>query len=159
MPFEPGLAHVDGHAGLAVGGEGLQEAGIGFDRGAIDVLFLHHQPADAAGRIAAGIHLAAVAVVDAHEGIDVHRRGLDDDHLVEADAGAAVADRGDLGLGEAHGLLARIENDEVVAEPVHLDEGDFARAHCGCIPDPGWKLALIWAETHGECQCRAAFTG
>ena len=46
-------------------------------------------------RVAAGFHLADIAVEDAHEGIGVRmrRRRLDGDELVAADPGAAVSDR------------------------------------------------------------------
>ena len=50
----------------------------------------HQQPADAARGVAAGLDLAAVGVVDAHEGVGAGIRALDGDELVEADARAPV---------------------------------------------------------------------
>ena len=76
---------------------------------------------DAARRVAAAFDLAAVAVPDAHPEVGAVAR-LEHDQLVAADAGAAVGD----GAGERgrdlERLRARVDDHEVVAEPVHLVE-------------------------------------
>ena len=81
------------------------------------------QQGDAAAGIAAGLDLAAVGIPDPHA--DVGRlRGLEQDHLVAADAGAAVGDRPARARVHLDRRLAGVENDEVVAEAVHLAEAE-----------------------------------
>ena len=86
------------------------------------------QPADAAGGVAAGVDLAAIAIVDAHEGVGAAPGALDGDHLIEAD-GVRRAKRLDRLGREAHGSGAAVENDEFVSKAVHLAEWDRAARH------------------------------
>ena len=105
-------------------------------RGEIAALLLHQQRRDAARRVAAGRHLAAVGVADAHEGVGVAvLRRLDHDQLVAPDAQMPVGDAPRLRLAQRDGMVARVDHDEVVAEPVHLGEGEFLH------------VALIWPTT------------
>ena len=69
VPAEARPAHVDGDRLRLAGVAGVEQPGIGLDDGAGAAALAHQQPADAAGGVAAGIDLAAVAVVDAHEGV------------------------------------------------------------------------------------------
>ena len=87
-------------------------------------LSLHQQPADAAGGVAAGLDLAAVGVVDAHEGVGAGFGRLDGDELVEADAGRAVGKP--RGSPPASGARSapRVNDQKIVAEAVHLEERD-----------------------------------
>ncbi len=78
---------------------------------------------DAACGIAAGLGLAAVGVADAHEGGGPRvLRLLDEDELIAADAAMAVGNGARGGRVDRDGVRARVEHDEVVAEPMHLDE-------------------------------------
>ena len=55
-------------------------------------------------------------------------RPFDGDHLVEADR-VLLSERADGDRRKPHRPLARVEHDELVAEAVHLAEGDGAAAH------------------------------
>src|SRR5207248_7596895 len=82
-----------------------------------------------AGAVAAGLGLAAIGIEDAHSH---SRRGvarrLDQDQLVAANAGTPVGD-GARRLGiDRDGVMALVQHDEVVAEPMHLAEADLRHA-------------------------------
>ena len=131
-PVEGGLAHVDTDP-PGPGARCLEAAGLGVQPDRIGAGLRHDQPGDAAARVAASLDLAAIGVVDGKRGI---RSGLgwrfDDDQLVEADAAAAVGQRAH-GIGrqgprhETRCALPCVDDHEVVAEPVHLDE--FGAVH------------------------------
>ena len=152
-PAEARLAHVDGDHLRLAGVEGAEQPGIGLDRGGLPAALAHHQPADAAGGVAAGIDLAAVLVVDAHEDVGIPRRALERDHLVEADR-PVVAERADRLRREPDRPLARVEHGERVAEAVHLAEGERRACHgfragmSGC--------ASIWRKPPGIASLAAA---
>ena len=83
--------------------------------------FFHHQPADAARRIAAGIDFAAIGIVNAHE--DIRRFGrLHDNHLVAAfrDKIMTRSDFLHLLRGQVNGVPACIENDKVIPRAMHF---------------------------------------
>ena len=85
---------------------------------------------DAARRIAAGLDLAAVGIPDPHPDVgDVGR--LEQDHLVAADARAPVGDRARPRRVHRHRALARVEDDEIVAEAVHLVEAGHREGDLG----------------------------
>ena len=66
--------------------------------------------------------------MDAHKGGGpAIARWLDRDELIEANAGVAVGKRTCTGCADTERLLARVNNDEVVAQAVHLYE--FAGRH------------------------------
>ena len=98
---------------------------------------------DAARRIAAALHLAAVRIPDPHPEIrDVGR--LEQDHLVAADARAPVRDGARACCIHRDGALPGVEDHEVVAEPVHLDEMlRHCRQHLGRAPDSGNRLTQV----------------
>ncbi len=84
----------------------------------------HDEVRDAAAGVAAGGDLAAVGVEDAHADVGDRLRGRrHDDQLVAADAGAAVGDDANDRGRQIDRRLPRVEDDEIVAEAVHLDEG------------------------------------
>ena len=101
-----------------------QVAGDGAHHDAVLAGLVRDKGGDAARGIAAGAGLGAVGVQDAHEDVGALARRLHDDQLVEADAGVAVADGAGGVRRHRDGPGARIQHDEVVAEPVHLSEGD-----------------------------------
>ena len=112
-PAEPGL---DGrHLDLAAGRRALDDAG-----GSLDLL-RPGQRDHAARRIAARFDLAAVVVPDAHRDVGLVRR-LDQDQLVAADPAVAIGDGARQRPGHGHGLLASVDDDEIVAEAMHLVE-------------------------------------
>jgi len=131
-PLETGLAHVDADnvGGVALGA--AQEARLCPDRHLLGSrVLLKEESTDAASGIATGTNLGAVGVDDAHAAGGVVLL-LDDDELVAADAALAVREgSGALGLGGRRdgGIGAGIEDNKVVAEAVHLAEGD----------GPGWQ--------------------
>ena len=135
-PAEFRHAHVDGDEVGAVRGPHEEEAGDGLDRGGAAAGLGHQEPADAAGGVAAGLDLAAVGVVDAHEGFGRGLAALDSDELVEADAGLPVGKSADHRGGGAHGGPPRVNDQKIVAEAVHLaerDHGHQGRSRCGAI--------------------------
>lgn len=105
-----------------------QEAGIGGDHEVTEALLARDDGGDAPGGVAAGRGLAAVRVEDAHEDVGVGRQ-LEHDQLVAADAAMPVRDADDaLGI-QAERTVATVDDDEVVADAVHLAEGE--RVHGG----------------------------
>src|SRR5665213_3138849 len=138
-PAPARLAHVDRDAVLARGVR-RQHAGGGFERDAGSTRLAHEQIGDAAGRIAASLDLAAIGVADAHEGGGGGAvRLFDDDELVGADAGVARRDRRSRFVVECQRLGPRIDHDEIVAEPMHLDEGNAAHGQGYRRPPAGCK--------------------
>src|SRR3546814_18600200 len=108
-------------------------------------LFAHDQRGDAARAVAAGADLAAVVVADAQEDIGAAvGRPLENQQLVAADTLAAVGDGTGLRVRQWKRLLARVDHDEVVAEPVHLDAG--ATAHGRVI----WPRGVDSPGTSGD---------
>jgi hypothetical protein len=75
----------------------------------------------------------AVGIEDAHEHIGAGRR-LERDELIAADPLFAVGDGPHRLRPKLKRARARVEHDEVVAEPVHLAEGDGMRLHEGFSP-------------------------
>ena len=122
VPIEPRRAHVDGDAAVIVDGRGKHGA-LGGDADLWRAALLGEQRRDAARRIAAGANLAAVGIPDAHEHVGLRRR-LERDHLIAADAVLPIGDGRDLVGPQRDRVLAQIEHDEVVAETVHLAEGE-----------------------------------
>src|SRR6185437_5431281 len=117
---------------------------------------------DAAGRIAAAFDLASVAIPDAHFQVRAVAR-LQHDQLVAADARPAVGDRFRQRRRHFERLLARVDDHEIVAEPMHLVEAALhraptssgARARIGaitCAADrsipPAW--GLIWSRSRSS---------
>src|SRR5690606_11769318 len=78
--------------------------------------------------VAARLRLAAVAVPEAQARRNACiRRGLDGDELVGTDADLRVAYPGDLVSRWLERLGARVHDNEVIAQPVHLEERPAAR--------------------------------
>jgi hypothetical protein len=112
VPAEAGLPHVDGRAS-AIGSAG-DDAAFGLDPG-----IAAFEQGHAARGIAAGLDLAAVGVEDAHAKVGQVRR-LEQDELVASNAGTTVGERARTGGVDRDRLGPRVEDNEVVAEPVHL---------------------------------------
>ena len=117
-----------------------------------------HMPADqrhdAARGIAAGLRIAAVGIDDAHAQVRC-RRGREDDQLVAADAMLAVRNGGGLRRGGRKGFLARIDDHEVVAEPVHLVKTAIVHAPrfriaCRSSPAVAGTAGQPKARRHGD---------
>ena len=97
----------------------------------------------AARGIAASAHLAAVGVPDAHEHVGLARR-LERDDLIAADALFPVGDGAHRIRLKPERMRPRIEHDEVVAEPVHLAEGDGADAgHRTLLSRDAWPMGTM----------------
>ena len=127
LPFQPRRPHVDGDP-PAAGILGHDHAGRRIDGHPARPALAHQQLRHAARGVAAGLDLATVGIADPQGRVRraVLRR-LDDDELVAAHAGLAVGDRPCLGVAQGQGRGAGIDDDEIVAQAVHLDEG--ATAH------------------------------
>ncbi len=130
-PAEMRLAHVDGDAMIA-GAFGRNRPAQRFEHDSIGFVLLHQQRRDTASAIAASLCLAAIGIADAHEGGAGRAfRRLDDQDLVATDAAMAIANGARRAGIERQRMVARVENDEIVPEPVHFDE--IERAHRGVI--------------------------
>ena len=105
-----------------------QGAGDRAHHHAVGAAFLGDQGGDATRGVAAGLGLGPVRVVDAHEHVGAGGRRLEDDELVAADAEMAVRHGGRAGGRDRQRGGARIQHDEVVAEAVHLAEGNHHAA-------------------------------
>ena len=122
-----GRAHVDRDHRQAVGARAgllrFEQAGDGLHRHLVGLALVHHHRGDAARGVAAGAGLAAVGIVDAHEdvGLAIGRR-LEHDQLVAADAQPAVGDGAAALDRQVERRRAAVEHDEIVAQPVHLEE-------------------------------------
>src|SRR6185437_4368212 len=130
-PAESRLAHIDSDAMIA-GALGRNRPAERLQHDAVGLVLRHQQRRNTARAIAASFGLAAIGIADAQEsGACRGFRRLDDEDLVAADAAMAVGDGAGRGGVERQRMLPRIENDEVVPEPVHLDE--IERAHRAVI--------------------------
>ena len=108
---------------------GVEQPRRRLDDRVLRALLPHQQGGDAAGGVAARRHLAAVGVADAHEGVgQAAHRVLDDDQLVAADAGPPVGERPHLRDCRRERPRPRVDDDEVVAEAVHLGEREPCHA-------------------------------
>ncbi len=153
VPAEVRLAHVNGDLLRLACLVGTQQPRVGRDGGAVPAALAHQQPADAPGGVTTGIDLAAVLVVDAHEGVGAGLRPLEGDELVEAD-GILAGECANSLLGQADGLVARVDNEELVAEAIHLAKKDCAachRGHTGSCQYAGFSRVYM-AERAGNCQ-------
>lgn len=117
---------------------------IGLNRDLRIAGFRHQQPTNAAGRIATGIHLAPIGVINSHEGRAVRiPRGLDPDQLIETDAKPPIRHRAQQGGIKRYRARARVNDHKVIAKTVHLYELDFfhrrviGRSPRSCQPQPG----------------------
>ena len=126
IPIEARRAHVDPCASLC---------GLEHDRPSAggDSHRLAMQQRHRSCGIAAGLDLAAIGIEDPHPE-RIGRIRLKQHQLVAADAGAPVSQRArDCWRHRRQCLLTRIEHDKVIAEPVHLGEGDPLRHGCASM--------------------------
>ncbi len=130
LPVQARRAHVDPHLVVA-DALGQKHPGAGGDGHLLELGRLGEQPGHAAGGVATGVHLAAVGVPDAHDAIGCQLLGrrLDGDQLVAADAALAVGDGAHLRFRRRERRRTRLDHDEVVAEPVHLEKRPSHGAH------------------------------
>ncbi len=122
VPAQPRHAHVHGDQTLA---RPLadEETSSGVDGRARAPGFLEYQIGDAARGVAAAFDFRSFAVPDAHAHIG-DGRAFEHDHLIAADAGRAIGNGAGLRFAERNGTVTRVENDEIVAETIHLPEGN-----------------------------------
>ncbi len=127
-PVEHGEAHIDGdfrafHAAH-------EEPGDGFDHRLACAAFPRQKGRDAAGGIAAGFHLAAIRVENAHARMAL-RGGFEQDELVAADAEATIGNAFELRLGQRQRRFPRVDHDEIIAQPCILRKGKAAGERTG----------------------------
>ena len=123
VPGEARAPHIDPHQTVP-GTLGPERPGDGLDGHALPARLLEQQRSDGARAIAAGLDLAAIGVADFHEHIAAPGRRAHHHELVAADAGAPVRQPAIVVVRPADRPVARIQHDEIVAKPVHLDEGN-----------------------------------
>ena len=120
-------AHVHRH--IAVGFQPrFDQAGHGLnpDAGLGGQLFVGHETHKGACAVAALLDFTTIGVIDAVAEIDAGRvRRFDHQHLVGADAEAAVGQLLPLGRAEVDLLVDRVDDDEVIAGAVHFGEFEF----------------------------------
>ncbi len=146
---EIGRAHVDGHNTFSLDARTNEASGavhrhITRARQAT----LVQQSRDTARSVAALLNLRAVRVEDSIE----HRRGrvarrLEEQRLIEADAGVAVGELAQLIACERGLPGGRIDHNEIVSEPVHLREFDAHPPH-RIAESPQCSTVSIQATVH-----------
>jgi len=122
LPREPGRAHIDGDTPVFVARRG-KGTGDRLDTQIAAVLFAHDEVGHAARAVAARTRLAAVGIQkpEKHVGRWIGCL-LQHDQLVEAHAFVAVSDGAHARGVEIERLLARIDHDKIVAQPMHLQK-------------------------------------
>ena len=115
--------HLDRKAPLALA-PAFQNAVERFDLKRIArSIVVQQEPGDAARAVAAGAGFAAVAIVDAHIGFGAGRhRRVQNHELVETQI-RRLGDGANYGWVEPIGGVAQIEDEDRVAEAVHLRHG------------------------------------
>ncbi len=116
FPFQQRRSHVDRDHVIFICASRDKNACISFDANFRAVALFHHQPADAAGDVAAGRHFAAVIVPDPHEDVGAHGMFQRDD-LISA---SRIGDALDRCCVQVHALAAPIENGKAIPASVHL---------------------------------------
>jgi len=121
---EDRYAHIDAHRAVVLEARD-DDSAEGFDA---DFAFraqplLMNETYEAASAVAALLDFAAVGVEDAIAEIDVRLASFfNEQNLVTADAEVAVGEQAQLRRGQRDRLTKPVEDDEVVAQSVHLDE-------------------------------------
>ena len=123
-----GFAHAEADL-VAVEG-GADDACGGFEGDGIEGPVAEEvgEAGEAAGTVAAHFGFAAVGVVVAHAEVGSGLSGFDGEETVCADAAVAVAQGGDLRAAEGEAAVPVVEDDEVVAGPVHFPEVNHSRS-------------------------------
>ena len=120
--LETRLAHVDGDIAIAFETR-LDDAAhrLDPDLALVGQPLLMHETDKTAGAVAALFNLAAIGIEDAITEIDTGLgRFFNEQNLVTADAKIAVSEITQLFRGEVDLLAHAIENDEIVAQAMHL---------------------------------------
>src|SRR5690606_11702518 len=112
---------------------GVQLAYEGADDNRLLAVLPEEKPRHAAGCIAASLRGTAVRIVKAHPDIGPRRGGQQQDNLVAADAEVAIRDPCKLLLVQFEWRLAGVEDDEVIAQPMHFAKRNLLR-HDGQPP-------------------------
>lgn len=128
-----------------------QRASDGFDHNYILLGLTHNERGHATGRIAAGLGLGAVLIVNRHEqsclGVLF---GFEDNELIAADAGFPVGDGGNFMRRRRARPVPEVEDHEVVAKAVHLDKSHVFQSfmvvpgrNIGQNPRKGYKTLTL----------------
>ncbi len=125
---EPRHAHVDAHLAVRFDARHDQPSrGLDADLALAGQAVLANEDDEAARPVAALLDLAAVRVEDAVAEICVPLRRLDHQDLVAADAEAPVSEAADIGGSERERRARCVDDDEIVAQSLHL--GEPQRSH------------------------------
>jgi hypothetical protein len=84
------------------------------------------EASETACAVSAHFGFAAIGIVVTHPEISAVCRRLEDEDAIRADAAVPIADPGDLGSAEREVAGAIVEQDKVVARPVHFRETQHA---------------------------------
>ena len=132
-PVRTQNTHVTGNP-FVTGPVAVKHASERFDRDRIRIPFFQQHPRDATCCVSTGANLATVNVEEAHENIGTGGLGrLQNDQLIRSHANLLIADSDDRFDVRPIGNRSRIDNHEMIAQTVHLDE----RA-------TGWGLRGDW---------------
>ena len=122
-----GVAHVDGDAVDARHAD-VEHAGLGLELQRLAAGLLRHHPADAAHAVAAGLGLRAVGIVDADVGFGARRlRRRAAPSSGRSASAAARRWRAPPPRVNTLSLPAQVDHHDLVAEAVHLAEGNAGR--------------------------------
>jgi hypothetical protein len=125
-PVGHGVAHVDrGQATARVAR--LKDAAFGADRKGSEAAHLHLVPGDAARGVTTSRREGTIGVIEGQTQVRLIV-GFDDRKLVEADAPVAVRQCTRKRCRDRTRRDPRVDHDEIVAQPMHLHEGQAGMA-------------------------------
>src|SRR6185312_3873528 len=150
VPGKARRAHVDGELRI------LRRPAIDHARACLEGKIVlagrgAEQGSDAAHAVAAGAGFGTVVVVDAHEGVGARRARCIERHQLVVVHALARARRARF-LGRDRGRAgAQVDDDDLVADPVHLDERPVGeRAHLFTCVLPAGPVARLSPGLYGE---------
>ena len=164
VPFEARRPHV--HGEHAIGAlPAIENAGGRFKSERVLAALLGHEIGDAAHAVSAGTRFRAVIVIDANESVGARRaRRIERHQLIIRRPARPRCRAGFVRLYFA-AARAQIDDDDLVADAVHLHEGLIGEcAHIVLCPRFArfiWRINEDWPEAMLECapmlaNCRTA---
>ena len=147
VPLEARRTHVDG-VETAVDLPAIQETGLGLEGERVLAALVRYDRGDAAHAVAAGAGLRAVIVEDADEGVGAGRARRIERHQLVVRRARGRGGRARLLGRDRRRALTQINDDDLVADTVHLDERLVGeRAHLNLVPNRASRPAFarfIW---------------
>ncbi|CAK0741115.1 hypothetical protein WCLP8_1190006 [uncultured Gammaproteobacteria bacterium] len=122
-PVHPSRPHVHRNQPGRFSG-GPQQTSPSFNHHRSPSTLFQQASANTTGGIAASPNLTAICIENQHESVRVGRpRRRDHDQLIATDASMSIGEGANRRVAEGQRLAAGIENNEIVAKAVHLQEG------------------------------------